>query len=153
MPSWIIGLIQFIAGAVVTLAVQLLSSRELRWKTIEDRRSDYARRREPLYAKALEFVFAIEGARPKEELVSRVLQDYADWLIPNTFYFPPSAKEKLFTLRTNLVIYLVDLSNKAVEKETVRAYANSIEEAKEYFLNSRDISWFPEELAGGRSKK
>jgi len=153
MPSWIIGLIQVGVGAAITFLVQHLSSRELRWKLVEERKSDYARRREPLYAKALEFIYAIEGNQGKADALEKEFREFAEWLPANTLYFPPYAKEKLFTLRTYTLLHFVDLSNRDRDNDTVRLFRDSLRDAKEYFLNSKDIAWLPEDLSLSRGKK
>jgi hypothetical protein len=152
MPSWIVGLIQVGAGAAIAFLVQYLSSRETRWKIIEERKSDYARRREPLYAKALEFTYTIEGNQTKAEALERILRDLSEWLIANALYFSPSGKEILFSLRTNLLVYFVDLSNQDRDQETVKSFRESLKAAKEFFLNSRDIAWLPADLSLTRKR-
>lgn len=105
-----------------------------------------------MYAAALDFVFRIEGssALPAAEKVSR---EFDQWLFPNTYYFPPSGKEALFTLRNALVMYIVDLSNRSLQKETAQEYRTAIKTAKDYFLNSRDITWYPDELSSEKKKE
>jgi hypothetical protein len=152
MSNWIIGLIQVAAGAAITFLVQQLSSRETRWKVIEERKSDYARRRDPLYAKALEFIYTIEGSQTKPEVLERLLGDLTEWLLANASYFSPAAKKILFSLRTYLLVYFVDLSNRDRDKETVKNFRETLEAAKEFFLNSKDIAWLPEELSQEKKK-
>jgi len=65
MPGWITSIIQIGVGVLLALAVKFWSSHTSRWKLIEDRKTEYAKRRELFYTKALERVFAIEASQTK----------------------------------------------------------------------------------------
>jgi len=150
MPGWIISIIQIGVGALLTLAVQFWSSHTSRWKLIEDRKTEYAKRREPLYTKALELIFAIEASQTNTEELDKNLRRLTDWLFGESFLLPPNAKEVLFELRVSTINYLCDMQNRQLEKEEIASFRKSLAVAKEFFLEAKDITWLPKDLELGK---
>jgi len=64
---------------------------------------------------------------------------------------PPNAKEVLFELRIFTINYLCDLQNGQLEKEEIADFRKGLAAAKEFFLESRDITWLANDL--GLKKK
>jgi hypothetical protein len=151
MPQWLISLIGIAFGALLTLFIQYQTSRNSRWKLLEDRKTEYAKRREPLYGKALEFIYSIEMSYGTPEIGFKVRDGLSVWLMSEAFLLPPGGKDVLLRLRYQLGEYLCYSGPGVLTNEEKQLFRNTLREAKDFFLESRDIAWIPKELSTERS--
>lgn len=146
MPQWLISLIGVAVGALLTLVTQYQASRVSQWKLLEDRKTDYTRKREPLYGKALEFIYSIEGAQNIPEGLAKLHSALSIWLMSEAFLLPPKGKDILFRLIFQLGERVSYLEPGVLTSEEKQSFNNTLREAKDYFIKAKDIAYIPEEL-------
>ena len=147
MSQWLISLIGIAFGALLTLFIQYQTSRSSQWKLLEDRRTEYAKRREPLYGKALEFIYSIERSYTIPDICFKVSEGFSVWLMSEAFLLSPRGKDVLFRLRYQLGEYLCYSGPGVLTNEDKQMFRETLREAKDFFIKAQDIAWLPDELS------
>jgi len=119
MPIWAIDLTKFVVGGVLG---SLLTFQRMKWKIKQDRKTAWAKKREPIYAKGLEFVYDVEKNQTNAEELDRILKRWAKWFPLNAIYLPPAANNALYGAMYWTVPVTIEL------------------------MNSKDIGWLPDDL-------
>ena len=151
MPQWLISLIGIAFGALLTLFIQYQTSRSSHWKLLEDRRTEYAKRREPLYGKALEFIYSIERSYTVPDVCFKVREGLSVWLMSEAFLLPPRGKDVLFRLRYQLGEYLCYSGPGVLTNEDKQVFRDTLREAKDFFMESKDLAWVPDDKSRSTS--
>lgn len=143
MPTWILELITLVLGLVLG---GLITFRRMKWKLQQDRKTAWAKKREPIYSQGLEFIYDVEKHQINEEELERILESWAKWFPLNAIYLPPSVNDALHSAMFWIRPITIDLHNKAVDKKTTEIFKEKLMSAKKMLMESVDIGWLPEDL-------
>ncbi len=144
MPVWVLDVIKLIAGGVLG---GLLTFQRMKWKLRQDRKTAWAKKREPIYAEGLEFVYAVEKNQTNSEELDRIRERWGDWFPSNAIYLPPAVNDALHGAMHWTLPVAIDLHNDGkVNEETWKIFKEKLQSAKTDLMNSKDIGWLPEDL-------
>jgi len=143
MPVWVTTVIKFVIGGVIGGLVTVL---RMKWKLKQDRKTAWAKKREPIYAQGLEFVYDVEKNQTNEEELDRILERWADWFPLNAIYLPPTVNDALHGAMHWAAAISMDLHNQQSDRETGRIFREKHQTAKKFLMESKDIGWLPEDL-------
>lgn len=143
MPVWVIDVIKLIIGGVFG---GLITFQRMKWKLKQDRKTAWAKKREPIYAQGLEFVYDVEKNQTNAQELERILKRWAGWYPSNAIYLPPTVNDALYGAMHWTLPMAVDLHNRDVNKETWNIFRENLQNAKNALMESKDIGWLPEDL-------
>lgn len=118
-----------------------------KWKAMEARRTDIERLRRPIYAEALEIIYAIENNRGNAESLGAGIDRLRDWYPTKVSYLPPKGNDAIFAVITDATVYYIDLNNRetAALSRSRDIFNRSLQTAKLFLMNSEDIRWLQED--------
>jgi hypothetical protein len=112
---------------------------------IEDRRADIEKVRMPIYADALTLIYEIENNRKDADIFEAARRRLCEWAPAKLNYIPPRAVELIFGIINRGAAFGCDLHNREVNRRTSDWFRETLQAAKEFFLNNQDIRWLPED--------
>ena len=114
---------------------------------IEDRRTDIEGIRMPIYADALALIYEIENNRSDADRFEAARKRLCEWAPAKLNYMPPRAVELVFGVINRGAAYGCDLHNRELNRKTNEWFRESLQAAKEFFLNNQDLRWLTEDKA------
>ena len=143
MPEWFLKIYIPVLSLVLGGLIIFL---RMKWKLQQDRKTAWARKREPIYAQGLEFIYEGEKHQTNEEELKGILERWAEWFPLNAIYLPPSVNDALFGAMhwTNAVRN--NLSNNESNEKIFRNFKEKLQKAKKDLMELKDIGWLPEDL-------
>lgn len=131
----------------LTILGYLVGLWKQKWKATEARRIDIEKTRRPIYAEALDLVYAVEKSRGNADELEAAIGRIANWFPAKASYLPPKGNDAIFSLITDGTLYHVDLHNRETEalSRSRELFGKSLQKAKLYFMNNEDIRWLPED--------
>jgi len=146
MPEWVTDIIKIAIGVFLALLAHLIAFLRLKWKVKEDRKTVWAKKREPIYAQGLEFVYGVEKNQSNAEELDRILERWADWFPSNAIYLPPLVNKALHGAMHWTRAIAIDLHNRERDKKTWEIFRERLQTAKMMLMESKDIGWLPDNL-------
>jgi len=143
MSVWVIEIITLVVGGVLG---GLLTFHRMKWKLKQDRKTAWAKKREPIYAEGLEFVYDVEKNQTDAEALERILERWSEWFPLNAIYLPPNVNNALHGAMHWTLPIKIDLHNKAGDRKTWEIFRENLQAAKTMLMESKDIGWLPEDL-------
>lgn len=143
MPEWGIDIIKIVIGGLLG---SLITFQRMKWKLKQDRKTAWAKKREPIYAEGLEFVYDVEKNQINAEELDRILERWGSWFPSNALYLPPSVNKALFNAMGLTSLISIDLHNQEPNRETQNEFKENLQTAKMMLMESKDIGWLPEDL-------
>jgi len=146
MDNPIFVIINTIVAGLLVLAGYGISFLQQKWRQKQTRKDLLLDKRMKVYGEGLEFVYEVEMNRTKEEELERILERWKKWYPSNVVYLPPSVNNALFGAMHWTVSIIIDLHNKAGNKETWDKFNEELQNAKTSLMNLKEIGWLPEDL-------
>jgi len=143
MSIWVIDVIKFIIGGVFG---GLIIFQRMKFKLKQDRKTAWAKKREPVYAQGLEFVYDVEKNQTNAQELEHILKRWAGWYPLNAIYLPPTVNDALYGAMHWTLPIAVDLHNRDVDRKTWKIFRENLQNAKKVLMESKDIGWLPEDL-------
>lgn len=143
MPDLAYDIIKVAAGGILGGLITFL---RMRWKLRQDRKTEWAKMRVPIYNESLEFVYEVEQNQHSHENLSDIRTRWIQWFSSKGNGFPPSVHEAVLIAINYTAAIIVDLSNKDFDREIRNTFRESLQTAKQYLLDKKDIGWLPEDL-------
>jgi hypothetical protein len=147
MPEWGMDIIKVTIGVALALLAHWVAFARLKWKLRQDRKTAWAKKREPIYAEGLGIVYDVEKNQTNVKELDRILKKWADWFPSNAIYLPPTVNDALYGAMHWTVPVTIDLVNEGkVNQETWQKFKEELQKAKTMLMESKDIGWLPEDL-------
>lgn len=151
MPDWLQDILKLLAGGTLVLLGQLVAFWRLKWKTGEDRKTTFAEMRRPLYSRALELIFETGRNTTNANELFRIVEEWEKWIPASAAYLSPAAVDLLNQLMNATGIIAVNLAGEGRRgREASEFFEESLQAAKAFFANSKDIAWLPDDLSMGK---
>lgn len=122
------------------------SRKDEKWKQEQLRINIFLEKRFKAYSEGLEFIYDIEQNQTEANALEDVLGRWKKWYPLNCVYLPPSVNDDFFKAMNGTTLIIVDMNNRERDRKTWDKFKNDILEAKNMFMDLKNVGWLPEDL-------